>query len=779
VPSSPQDLAAALADRYRLEDPLGRGGMATVYRAWDKRHDRAVALKVLHPEIANLIGSDRFLREIHLSARLQHPHILSVLDSGESAGRFWFTMPLVEGESLRDRLARERQLPLDDALRIAREVADALEYAHQHGVIHRDIKPDNIMLSGQHALVADFGIAVAADDPGPGGRLTETGLTLGTPHYMSPEQAAGERHLDARSDIYSLGCVLYEMLAGEPPFSGPNARSILAKRLNTPVPKLGLVRDIPAGVELAVTRSLGREPADRFPSAAAFAEALSIPAAVPPTSAKAGRRAAWALLALLVAGGGYLLARRAGAGAGAPVAASAAVLPFSDLSGGKDQEYFSDGLTEELITALNQVPNLRVAARTSSFQFKGKQADVRDVGRQLGVATVVEGTVRRQGDKLRVTAQLVSTRDGFNLWSSSYDRDMKDVFAVQEEIARAIAQALRVRLSGRADTALGQRPTTDLAAHDLYLKGLFALNQRTGASLVEAASYFGQAVARDSSFARAWAALASADLLLPLYAGVPPDSAWPRSRAAARRALGLDSTLAEAHTALAYGMTLYEWDWAAAEAEFRRAIAADPNYPTAHHWYGDFLAGRGRLEEALAELRRAQQLDPLSRIISVEVSWAYYMLHRYDEADSNLKRTLQLDPGYSHAFYLTGVVRMEQQRFPEAIAALKRERELGGFYAYATGALASAYAQAGHRDSALAVLDSMRARSKREYVPPFALVLGYTGLGDTAAALTWLEKAMHEKDVLLPENLFDPLLDPLRESARYRRVAERMGAASR
>jgi eukaryotic-like serine/threonine-protein kinase len=778
VPPSPQDFAAALADRYRLEAPLGRGGMATVYRAWDLRHDRAVALKVLHPEIANLIGSDRFLREIHLSARLQHPHILSVLDSGESAGRFWFTMPLVEGESLRDRLARERQLPLDDALRIAREVADALEYAHQHGVIHRDIKPDNIMLSGQHALVADFGIAVAAGDPGPGGRLTETGLTLGTPHYMSPEQAAGERHLDARSDVYSLGCVVYEMLAGEPPFSGPNARAILAKRLNTPVPKLGLVRDIPAAVEQAVTRSLGREPADRFPSAAAFAEALSTPAAVPPTSARAGRRAAWALLAILVAGGGYLLARK-GAGTGAPVAASAAVLPFTELSGGPDQEYFSDGLTEELITALNQIPDLRVAARTSSFQFKGKQADVRDVGRQLGVATVVEGTVRRQGDKLRVTAQLVSTRDGFNLWSSSYDRDIKDVFAVQEEIARAIAQALRVRLSGRADTALGQRPTTDLTAHDLYLKGLFVLNQRTGASLVEAARYFGQAVARDSSFARAWAALASADLLLPLYAGVPPDSAWPRSRAAAQRALALDSTLPEAHTALAYGMTLYEWDWPAAEAEFKRAIAANPNYPTAHHWYGDFLAGRGRLEEGLAEIRRAQELDPLSRIIGVEVGWMYYMLRRYPESDSVLRGTRQLDPNYSHVWFITALLRTEQQRYADALAAFERAHELGGFYAYAVGASTRAYAGTGNRAAALAVLDSMRARSRREYVPPFAMVLGYAGLDDTATALDWLERSMNEKDVLLPENLFDPLLDPLRGSARYRRVAERMGAVNR
>jgi TolB-like protein len=455
------------------------------------------------------------------------------------------------------------------------------------------------------------------------------------------------------------------------------------------------------------------------------------------------------------------------------------VLPFTDLSGGPEQEYFSDGLAEELITALNQIPELRVSARTSSFQFKGGQVDVREVGRQLGVATVVEGTVRRQGDRLRVTAQLVSTRDGFNLWSSSYDRDMKDVFAVQEEIARSIAQALRVKLTGRADTALAQRPTADLTAHDLYLKALFALNQRTGASLTEAASYFGQAVARDATFARAWAGLASADLLLPLYSGMAPDSAWPLAKGAARRALELDSMLVEARTALAYGTMLYEWDWTASEAEFKRAIAAGPNYPTAHHWYADFLAGRGRLEESLREFQRAQELDPLSRIIGVELSWAYLLLNRYGEADSSIQRALQIDPAFSPAWYVTGAIRIGQRRYPEAIATIKRSLELGGFNATTEGKLASAYAASGNKAAALAVLDSMRQRATREYLPPFAMVSGYTSLGDTITALTWLEKAMNEKDVLLPENLFDPLLDPLRGSARYRKVAERMGAVTR
>ena len=379
--------------------------MATVWLADDLRHDRQVALKLLHSELASSLGADRFLREIRIAARLQHPHILTVLDSGAAAGPkggpelLWYTMPYVEGETLRSRLAREGQLPLADALRIARDVAEALDHAHAHGVIHRDIKPENILLSPGHALVADFGIAAALQSPTDDTRLTETGVVLGTPHYMSPEQAAGERALDRRTDVYSLGCVLYEMLAGEPPFTGPTQQAILAKRLSAPTPRVGTVREVPPQVDEAVTRALARAPADRYGTTAELAAALDAPA----TTGRASR-ARWRSRALVAGGlvatlvgaavalGGRTTQRHDDAGP-----ASAAVLPFVDLSPSKDQEYFSDGLTDELITSLSKIEGLRVAGRTSSFQFKGRNPDVRDVGRRLGVGAVLEGSVRQSG----------------------------------------------------------------------------------------------------------------------------------------------------------------------------------------------------------------------------------------------------------------------------------------------------------------------------------------------------------------------------------------------
>ena len=758
--------------------------MATVYLAQDLRHDRPVALKVLHAELAQSLGPDRFLREIRLSARLQHPHILPVLDSGEAAGQLWFAMPFVDGGTLRQRLVRETQLPIDDAVRLTREVADALDYAHQQGVIHRDIKPENVLLGRGHALVADFGIARALAAKGDAGseRLTETGVTIGTPHYMSPEQASGERNLDARTDIYSLGCVLYEMLAGEPPFTGPTQQAILAKRLREPAPRVSTVREVYPSLEQALTRALARTPADRFATASQFASALdAAPATVLTTSASTGSGRVTktvALLLVLVAAfvGGFLAFHHRNLGAPTdPPPASAAVLPFTNLSADKDQEYFSDGLTEELITALSQVQGLRVAARTSSFQFKGRDPDIRDVGRKLDVGTVLEGSVRKSGNRLRVSAQLVSVKDGYQLWADSYDRDLADVFAVQEEIARAIVSALRVRLASGRDSVIAAPATRDVAAYDLYLKGRFAWNQRTEASLPQAAQFFEQAVARDSTMARAYAGLADADILLPLYTNAAPAAMWPKAKAAALKALSLDSTLAEAHTSLAYGTLLYDWDWTAAEASFRRAIAADSTYPTAHHWYADYLAGRGRLEETLREMRRAHELDPLSRIISAELAWTYYIMHRTDDAQAEIRRTLALDPNFAHAYFVLGLTQIQQGRNKDAILSLRRNLEIGGYYPYSAGALCYALAASGDRVGAQKALQEMLDRSKTEYVPPFGLAIAYTGLGDKAKAILWLNRGVDEHDILMPENFFDPLFAPLKSDPRFADVERRMG----
>jgi len=791
-------LQASLADRYRIERELGRGGMATVFLAHDLKHDRPIALKVLHAGPAQALGAERFLREVRLSARLQHPHILAMHDSGDADGQLWFTMPYVEGETLRSRLLREKQLPVDDALRITREVADALHYAHQHGVIHRDIKPENILLSGvltvdeglsggYHALVADFGIAraVLSESGESGEQLTGTGVSVGTPLYMSPEQASAERELDARTDVYSLGCVLYEMLTGEPPYTGPTVQAVLAKRLTEPVPHLRTVRDVPAALERAVTKALARAPADRFSTAAEFADALQLNRleegvahtdtdARPRSRWRIARPAAIGLALLLMVLGGYAARRWAMPSKAAP-AASAAVLPFVDLSPEKDQQYFSDGLTEELITTLSQVPGLRVAARTSSFQFKGQSPDVHDVGRKLGVGAVLEGTVRKSGNRLRVSAHLINVKDGFELWSQSYDRDLADVFAVQEDVARSIVAALRLRLGPVRDAALAVRPTGDLQAYDLFLKGRFAWNQRNSTALREAVRYLEQAVTRDSTFARAWAALADAYILVVPYSGGSPTETWRKAQDAAGKALALDSSLAEAHTSLGYGNMIYAWNWPAAEMNFQRAIAADSNYATGHQWYGDFLAGRGRLAESLAEMTRAHQLDPLSRQIGAEWGWVSYLMHRNDEAAAHIRQTLELDPNFGQGHFRLGLVQIQQRLYPEAIASFKRAIDLGTFYPYAAAGLAFAYAASGNRDAAREIVNDLKQRSGRELVPPFSIAVAYAGLGDTSQGIEWLNRGIDQKDIYIPENFFDLLLDPLRKDPRFGQVLTRMG----
>jgi serine/threonine-protein kinase len=790
-------LRDALVDRYLLERELGRGGMATVYLARDLRHQRLVALKVLHARLATTLGAERFLREIRTAARLQHPHILAVHDSGQSAGQLWFTMPYVEGESLRARLVRETRLPVEEVLRVAGEVADALDYAHRQGVVHRDIKPENILLSDGHALVADFGIAHAlpAPDATVPDRLTETGMVVGTPRYMSPEQATASSAVGPASDVYALGCVAYEMLAGEPPFTGPTAQAILAKRLTQPAPSLATVRDVPAPVEQAITRALARDPVDRYATAGEFGRALraapgagagaapgahTTPPSLPASTLARVGSAALVAGAVALAVLGYVALTRSGPRGGAPSGraappASAAVLPFADLSPGHDQEYFSDGLTDELITALSQVSGLRVAARTSSFQFKGSDPDVRDVGRKLGVGAVLEGSVRRSGDQLRITAQLVSAADGLQLWSASYDRRLADVFAVQEDIARAIVSALQVRLGAGANASLASRPTSDLEAYDLYLKGRFAWSQRTGPGMSEAARYFEQATTLDPRFARAYAGLADATILLPSYAGAPLSAAWPKGKIAAERAIALDSTLAEAYTSLAYGTMLYAWDWPLAESLFRRAIAADSTYATAHQWYGDFLAGRGRYDEALREMRRAAAADPLSRIAGGEVGWVLYIMHRYDDAAAQLDQVLRLDENYAHTYMLVAMTQVQRRAYGEAVASSRRALELGGFFAEYAAVLAAAYVGAGQRDSAIAVLRDMERRAQTEFVSPFCFAIVETALGHKTEAFAWLDKGIDVRDLFLPENFNDPLLDSLRSDPRYPAVARRMG----
>jgi len=795
---APPALADALRDRYVLERELGRGGMATVYLAHDVKYDRSVALKVLHPELAASLGAERFQREIRTAARLQHPHILTVLDSGEAAGQLWFTMPYVEGESLRDRLNRERQLPLEDALRIGREAGEALEYAHRHGVIHRDIKPENLLLTNDgNMLVADFGIARALT--GGDEQLTRTGVSLGTPTYMSPEQATGDASLDGRSDLYSLGCVLYEMLAGEPPFTGATPQSILAKRLATTAAPLSVVRlGMPTNIVNAVERALRQSPTDRFRTVSEFVAALATVAVATPRDDSRTTPATtlspasiWArsaqlrwltivAIALLVGlvGVWAALARHRSSGALArPAPRSIAVLPLANVGGDTTNEYFADGISEELASALGKVPGLRVAARTSAFTFKGKNPTPQEIRDRLHVAAFLTGSVRRAGTMLRVTTELVNVQDGLTLWTETYEReirDVRDVFQVQDDIAHAVVAALGV-LNAGTGAPLVHRTTVSAEAHDLYLKGRFAWNRRTRVALQRAAQYFEQAIALDSGYADAFAGLADALVLLPQYGGAEPRVAWPQARIAAERALALDSTLAEAHASLAYGQFQHEWKWDDAEGGFRRALALDPNYATGHQWYGDYLDGRGRLQEGLEEFKRAQQLDPLSRVIGIEVAWGSYRLHRYDEAVSAIKLVLRLDPNFGLAHLTLGLAYLQEGLLRQAVEELQQGVALSDRDPRAVAGLSCAYAALRRRDSAVNLLAELKERSAREYVPPSTLAMAYASLGDFGNAFRWISRGVEEHDAWLVEDFFDPLLDPLRSDPRFQPVARSLG----
>ena len=643
-------LTAALADRYAIEHEIGAGGMATVYLAEDVKHHRQVAIKVLKPDLAAALGPERFLREIEIAARLRHPHILPLYDSGEADGFLYYVMPYVRGESLRERLQREKQLPVEDGIRIAREVADALSYAHTEDVVHRDIKPENIMLEAGHAVVADFGIARAIDAAG-GEQLTETGMAVGTPAYMSPEQASGESGLDGRSDLYSLGCVLYEMLAGQPPFTGPTIESLVHQHLAVDPPPITNLRPaVPSEIIGVLARTLAKSPADRFSPVTQFAEALGH---VPLTGAGAPAQAASApvrerqmprivvgavVVMLVVAAVGLL--RTTGGRDPASDTPSLAVLPFVAL-GGDEVEYLGDGIAETLINALANLEGLQVAARTSAFSFKGTSADVRTIGRDLGVGAVLEGSVQRAGDRIRVTAQLIDATNGFHLWSQSFDRDVGDVFAVQDEVARAVAGALRVTLLGEPEAPVVDEGTTNLTAYDAYLLGRFHWNKRTAADLELAAKFYDDAIAADSAYARAWAGLAEAyNLFHPSeyeVASIPWPEAARRGEAAARQALNLDSTSVEAYTALA-AILEKQKRFAEAERMFQRAINIDPQYPTAHQWYGGLLLSLGRLDEGLREFQTAVSLDPLSFVISLELVESLDAVGRTDEATTLFNR---------------------------------------------------------------------------------------------------------------------------------------------
>ncbi len=726
-------LQSALGASYTLERELGRGGMATVYLADDVKHHRQVAIKVLRAELGSLLGPDRFLREVGIAARLNHPHILPLYDSGDADGLLFYVMPYIKGESLRLKLEREKQLSVEEALAITRQVASALGHAHAQGVIHRDVKPENILLYEGEAMVADFGIALAvgaAEDA----RLTETGLVMGTPEYMSPEQAMSEGTLDARTDVYSLGCVLYEMLAGEPPYTGPNARALLAKRLLDPVPAVRRLRAaVPPGVEQALMQALAKEPADRFVSAGAFAEALSAPAR----------------------------ARRP----------AVAVLPFLNLSADPDNEYFADGITEDVIAHLSKIRALNVISRTSVMRFKKRLQSLKEIGAQLDATTLLEGSVRRVGDRVRIVAQLIDAETEQNLWAETYDRQLTDIFVIQTDVALHIAAALKAELSVDERTRIRKEPTRDLQAYQLYLQGRHWLVTYTGEGMQRAITYFERAIARDPAYALAYTGVAMAYAEMGETGDLAPDVGQRHAREAGGKALALDPKLGEAHCTVAY-LKLLAFDWTGAEREFKLALELSPGSADAYDLYGRMCSGLERYEEAAALLQRAQELDPLAH--RLDFATARLRAGRYDEAALGAARALEFAPDDPRAHATLGWAYLKKGMAEEGLAQLERAVALLPDNTNWLAQLGQAYALVGRADKAREILRQLDDRARRTYVSPYHLAFVYTGLGEQERALDLLDRAFDEGAAAMYGIKGSFLLAPLRSHPRFRALLKKM-----
>ena len=620
----PDSLLDSLSDRYAVERELGRGGMATVYLAHDLKHDRQVALKVLRPELAAVVGAERFLAEIRVTANLQHPNLLPLFDSGEAGGFLYYVMPYVEGETLRSRLERERQLPVDETVRLVTLLGNALAYAHARGVIHRDLKPENILLQSGQPVIADFGIALAVAQAG-GTRVTETGLSLGTPHYMSPEQAAAEREIDARSDQYALAAVTYEMLSGEPPHTGPTAQAVIARLMTEPVRNLRVTRPgVPVEVDRAVTRALAKSPADRFASVGDFVTALTGPAE--PAPDRLGRRTSrWllvpaAVLAIAAAVFGISRLRAARQPAAAGVGDNlrvVAVLPFRNLSRDTAQQYFSAGMTEEIATQLSRVAALRVLSRTATAQYDTVGDRLQRMSREMGVGSVVDGSVRLAGDRVRIAVELTSVRTGQALWSEQYDRQLSDLFAVQDDVAHKVTTALQARLTPAEAKRVAHAPTSNMSAYQLYLRALDHEPRPCARGTLAGGELLRQAIALDSGFAEAWAQLARNQMF----------------RSVAGERIYTDSGFVAA----------------------RKAVALDPELADGWFALGDLQSTVFKLSDARRAYLKALELNPSHGGAMADLANVYVALGRFDEALDWSLRNQQLDPTAIHAPYHVGI----------------------------------------------------------------------------------------------------------------------------
>jgi eukaryotic-like serine/threonine-protein kinase len=782
---------------YAILGAIGAGGMGEVWRAKDPRLGRDVAIKVLPASLSQDSGRlRRFEQEARAAGMLNHPNIMAVYDTGSDEGAPYVVCELLEGETLRTILAGGR-LSSRKAIDYALQVAHGLAAAHEKGIVHRDLKPENLFVTRDSRVkILDFGLAKlthveapqALSEAATESALTEPGVVLGTVGYMSPEQVRGQG-ADARSDIFALGVVLYEMLAGQRAFPGATRADVLSAVLKEepPVPPPGA--SLPPGLERVLLRCLEKGPGERFQSARDLAFALQdIPnmSSDAPAARARARPILWLGLLALAAAAAILVTvnpgrwrERLAGGSAHPAIRSLAVLPLENLSHDPNQEFFADGMTEVLISNLARVHSLRVISRTSVMRYKGTRQAVPEIARELGVEGIVEGSVLRVGDRVRITAQLIHAGTDAHLWGEEYERDAREVLALQGDVARAITREVQARLTPEEQTRLAAVGSVNVAAHEAYLKGRYYWNKRTAEAVLTAIGFFEQSVAADARFAPAHAGLANCYVVLggTGISAFPPNDVGPKARAAALKALSLDESLGEAHAALGYAATTYVWEWAAAEREFERAIALDPGYATAHFWYGVHLAARGRTEKAISEVKQARALDPLSPIIHAGVAWIHHLARRYDEAMEDARKSLEIDPAFLIGHFRLGAAYERKASYDDAIDEIRKAIAASGGNPDMIAALGHALAASGRRDEARGIADQLIVLRNRRYVSAYSVAAVYSGLAEKDRAFEWLQKALEERSWSLAFVAVDPDMDPLRSDPRLAELIQKLGLA--
>jgi serine/threonine protein kinase/tetratricopeptide (TPR) repeat protein len=796
----PQELTVGtmFAGRYRVMEELGKGGMGRVYKAFDSEIKEFVALKILNSEITSGEGViERFRNELKLARRIAHRSVCRMFDLGRSGDTTYITMELVSGEDLKTLLRRVGQLPAKRTVAIAREVAEGLAEAHRLGIIHRDLKPQNIMIDrGGNAHIMDFGIARSVR----GGGITGTGVIIGTPDYMSPEQLEG-KEADRRSDMYSFGAVLFEMATGETPFEGATPMAVALKhKTEKPRDPHLLNPQIPETLARIILRCLEKEPQRRFQTTdVLLAELAAAESGLPATRGLSGgatkssrsrfkkgaRPAVFALLAgaVAVAAALYFFVLKAhgpgGLPSGKPVVppaykSSIAVLPFEDLSPGKDQEAFSSGITDDLITKLSSLGQLKVISRQSVMRYRSADKDIREIGKELGVENILEGSIQREKDNIRVNVKLTRVQDGSNLWGETYDRKVESIFSVQDEISKAVVNALRIELVAGQDYMLVKRYTRNPDAYNLYTQGRLEWNKMTERGLKRSIELYQEAIARDPNFALAYASIADAYNLMADMGVMNSAEAFPKAKEAAEKALKIDDALAEGYSSLAYVKWQYDWDWMGAEIDFNWAIGLNPNYAVAYLLYGNLLKYLGRSDEAVIKLDKARELDPESLVINLAIGDFYRTIRQYDRAIAIWKDLINKKGDSPLARWFLGRAYLGKKAFKKAIKEFETAEKLAGIKGLYTAEIAQTQALAGNASEARSIIGRWLEQSKPRSVSPYSLAIVFGALGDKDQAFGYLEKAFTQKDINPSGIKVEPELDPLRDDPRFDALLEKM-----